>query len=102
MSNPCVQCGNTLLWWPSRAGVRVCQVCWPDPLQALEALGQALAQRCGAVAEAVRSQSTTAATTHRGTGCDAWGSGERVPGTASLGGTLDNWHTGGCTGDPNS
>jgi hypothetical protein len=33
----CPRCGG-LLWWRSRAGIRVCMVCDPDPLDALHTL----------------------------------------------------------------
>jgi hypothetical protein len=33
----CPTC-NRMLWWRSRTGRRVCMVCYPDPLQALEVL----------------------------------------------------------------
>jgi hypothetical protein len=36
----CGICGNTLFWWPSKSGYRVCAVCSPDPLGALETLGR--------------------------------------------------------------
>jgi hypothetical protein len=50
----CSQCGNTLLWWRSRTGHRLCMRCHPDPWQALEALLRAMAQGCAEVAEAGR------------------------------------------------
>jgi hypothetical protein len=34
----CPICGNILLWWRSRTGMRVCMVCHPDPLEALAML----------------------------------------------------------------
>jgi hypothetical protein len=36
----CSRCGNSLLWWRSRSGYRVCMVCCPDPLAALETLAR--------------------------------------------------------------
>jgi hypothetical protein len=33
----CPTCGG-VLWWRSRMGARVCMRCYPDPLQALDAL----------------------------------------------------------------
>jgi hypothetical protein len=50
----CSQCGNTLLWWRSRTGHRLCMRCHPDPWQALEAFLRAMAQGCAEVAEAGR------------------------------------------------
>jgi hypothetical protein len=40
----CARCGNTLWWWRSRHGYRVCMVCAKDPMAALEVL----ARRAGA------------------------------------------------------
>jgi hypothetical protein len=34
----CTTCGNTLLWWRSRTGHRVCLRCDHDPLDALSTL----------------------------------------------------------------
>jgi hypothetical protein len=39
VGEPYPACGNALLWWRSRTGQRVCMVCHPDPLQALQWLG---------------------------------------------------------------
>jgi hypothetical protein len=36
----CSRCENTLLWWRSRTGYRVCMVCGPDPFTALEILAR--------------------------------------------------------------
>ena len=36
----CGVCGNTLFWWRSKSGVRVCMVCNEDPLLALETLAR--------------------------------------------------------------
>lgn len=36
--NACPRCSNTLLWWRSRTGRRVCMVCHADPLKALQQL----------------------------------------------------------------
>src|SRR5262245_7053124 len=33
-------CGNSLFWWRSRSGYRVCMRCCRDPLGALETLGR--------------------------------------------------------------
>jgi hypothetical protein len=36
----CSRCGNDLLWWRSKSGVRVCMRCYDDPLGALEILAR--------------------------------------------------------------
>jgi hypothetical protein len=36
----CGRCGNSLLWWRSRSGYRVCMVCCRDPFEALEVLAR--------------------------------------------------------------
>jgi hypothetical protein len=36
----CGRCGNTSRWWPSRSGYKVCRLCHPDPLMALEILAR--------------------------------------------------------------
>jgi hypothetical protein len=36
----CGRCGNSLFWWRSRSGYRVCMHCCPDPLDALEVLAR--------------------------------------------------------------
>jgi uncharacterized Zn finger protein (UPF0148 family) len=36
----CSMCGNQLFWWRSKTGYRVCMVCDPDPLAALETLAR--------------------------------------------------------------
>jgi hypothetical protein len=36
----CARCGNTLFWWRSRSGIRICMVCNGDPLSALETLAR--------------------------------------------------------------
>jgi len=36
----CGVCGNTLLWWRSKSGYRVCMICARDPMAALEVLAR--------------------------------------------------------------
>jgi hypothetical protein len=36
----CGVCGNTVLWWPSKMGFKICMVCCRDPLDALEVLAR--------------------------------------------------------------
>jgi hypothetical protein len=36
----CGVCGNQLLWWRSRSGLRVCMRCYQDPFSALETLSR--------------------------------------------------------------
>jgi hypothetical protein len=46
---PCPTCGNTLRWWRSRRGRRVCMVCHPDPLEVLGTLRSASTRTAGPV-----------------------------------------------------
>jgi hypothetical protein len=36
----CSRCGNTVFWWRSSAGYKVCYVCHRDVFDALECLGR--------------------------------------------------------------
>jgi hypothetical protein len=36
----CSVCGNSLFWWRSRTGYRVCMRCGRDPFEALEVLAR--------------------------------------------------------------
>jgi hypothetical protein len=55
-ADTCSHCGNTLLWWHSRSGYRVCMVCARDPLEALEVLARRSSTAAVARVQAWRQQ----------------------------------------------
>src|SRR5262245_51095593 len=40
MLDTCSRCGNALLWWRSRSGLRICMRCYPDAWDALAVLAK--------------------------------------------------------------